>query len=51
MRNATEDAFKCAVIHTPFPGVGVVVKRYHDLGDFVLTNSSLLSMYNPDLDH
>ncbi|MGA2259328.1 MAG: HlyD family efflux transporter periplasmic adaptor subunit, partial [Thermoguttaceae bacterium] len=44
---AAEDELKYCQIRAPFPGV--VVKRYHHLGDSVAAGTPILSMYNSDL--
>lgn len=44
---AAEDDLRFTEIRAPFPGV--VVKRYHHLGEFVSPGTAIVSMYNPQL--
>ncbi|MGP0063948.1 MAG: HlyD family efflux transporter periplasmic adaptor subunit [Isosphaeraceae bacterium] len=44
---AAENDLNYTKVRAPFPGV--VIKRYHHLGDYAPSGSPLLSMYNPEM--
>src|SRR5262245_11785119 len=44
---SAEHQFQFTQVRAPF--LGIVVKRYRSLGDFVSAGTPILSMYNPDL--